>query len=584
MDVLSYAMSRKYVQDTANKLGAVKGAPCTINGIVAVSGGHNVEFSWVGEDGTKQTEIMFVRDGAETSVDNTLTKHGKAADAAATGEALASLSEEIEQLKETGGGGTSVNWGVDNAGKLLYIANDGETSPIIVDDGLEVFFASGKNIVKEEWENARWNAADGSYQPITSGTGRAMVKGFIPVNPGETYTMSYKSLNGLSFIVLYIAQYDKNEVFLGEIPNTSNKKYTFTVNADAAYIRVLAYSSGAPWENVVPIGFMIEAGAAATEYEPYQAASARIKVSQGLHAATADVAEGISNVAYATHAPSLTVKSIAHRGAPDGAPECTAHAYFLAKKLGFTVAENDVALTADGKYVMWHDTTLKSGNLYDIDGRAVYKDTEDNYYFVFSGSVYTYDPDNDQYITSNVNVADLTLVNGSAIKITEQPYWLLRRIDVGRWKDAAKYAGTQMLSFEEWIQLCKELGMECYIDQKFQFSEEQAAELVSIVRRKGMLRKCSWLGSLENVRKADPKARCGLLYAPTEGYLVENGLYDKALKEGGEGSVFWNPSAADVTAENAEMALAAGYGYECWYVGTAKVADEQYYAEVGRLL
>lgn len=53
MDVLSYAMSRKYVQDTANKLGAVKGAPCTIKNITAVEGGHNVEFSWTGEDGTE---------------------------------------------------------------------------------------------------------------------------------------------------------------------------------------------------------------------------------------------------------------------------------------------------------------------------------------------------------------------------------------------------------------------------------------------------------------------------------------------------------------------------------------------------
>lgn len=491
------------------------------------------------------------------------------------------LTKEIEELKENGGGS---NWGADNAGKLLYIDDDGNTSPLIIEDGLEVFFASGKNIVKEEWENARWNATDGSYQPITSGTGRAMVKGFIPVNPGATYTMSYQSLNGLTYVNLYIAQYDKNETFLGEIPNTAYKTYTFTVHRDAAYIRVLAYSSGAPWENVIPIDFMIEVGNVATEYEPYQAASARIKVSQGVHAATADVAEGISNAAYVAHAPSLTVKSIAHRGAPDGAPECTAHAYILAKKLGFTVAENDVALTADGKYVMWHDTTLKSKPLYDLNGRAVYKDAEDNYYFVFNGSVYTYDPDSDQYITSNANVADLTLVNGSTIKIAEHPYWLLRRIDVGRWKDQIKYAGTQMLSFEEWIQLCKDLGMECYIDQKFQYTEEQAAELVSIVRKKGMLRKCSWLGSLENVRKADPKARCGLLYAPTEGSFVENGLYDKALKEGGEGSVFWNPSATDVTAENAAMALDKGYGYECWYVGTANVADEQYYGEIERLL
>lgn len=41
---------------------------------------------------------MFVRDGAEVAVDTTLSEAGKAADAAATGEAIASLSEEISEL------------------------------------------------------------------------------------------------------------------------------------------------------------------------------------------------------------------------------------------------------------------------------------------------------------------------------------------------------------------------------------------------------------------------------------------------------------------------------------------------------
>lgn len=496
---------------------------------------------------------------------------------------IATLSEEIEELKESGTGG---NWGEDNAGKLLYIDADGNTSPLIIEDGLEVYHAIGKNIVKEEWENAKYNT-DGSYAPQTSGKYNAAVKGTIAVTPGETYTMSYSSLNGATWASTYIAQYTSAGQFIGEIKPGSVKKATFTVAENADHLRLYLYSEPAEWETVIPNNFMIEAGSEATAYEPYQEAAARIRVSKGIHAASADTAESISNSAYAEHAPSLSVKSIAHRGAPGNAPECTAPAYILAKKLGFPVAENDVALTADGKYVMWHDTSLaKCGaRVYDLGGRVMYTDESNAIYWVFNSFVYTYNTETGEYEQTSLTADALTPVNGSTLVISEQPYWLLRLVDVGKWKDNLKFTGTQMLSFEEWIDLCKALGMECYIDQKFSFTEEQAAELVSIVRRKGMLRKCSWLGSLENVRKADPKARCGVLYAPTESSLVENGLYDKALKEGGEGSVFWNPAAADVIAENASMALDKGYGYECWYVDVpSTVTDEQYYAEVERLL
>jgi hypothetical protein len=89
---------------------------------------------------------------------------------------------------------------------------------------------------------------------------------------------------------------------------------------------------------------------------------------------------------------------------------------------------------------------------------------------------------------------------------------------------------------------------------------------------------------LANIRLADPKARCGMLNAPTESKFVTNGVYDLALKQGGEGSVFWNPQNTAVTAENVEMTLAHGYGYECWYVNTDSLTEEAYYSEIERLL
>jgi lysophospholipase L1-like esterase len=100
MDIVTLAMAKAYVDETANGLGAVKGSPATIESITKVDGGNEVVFSWTGADGTKQTQTMFVADGGgNVDLDTSLTQSGKAADAKAVGDAINQLSEEIEQLK-----------------------------------------------------------------------------------------------------------------------------------------------------------------------------------------------------------------------------------------------------------------------------------------------------------------------------------------------------------------------------------------------------------------------------------------------------------------------------------------------------
>jgi hypothetical protein len=63
MDFIALSIAKKYVDDTANGLGAVKGATATIKSITPVDGGNNVVFEWTGTDGTKQTQSMFVKHG-----------------------------------------------------------------------------------------------------------------------------------------------------------------------------------------------------------------------------------------------------------------------------------------------------------------------------------------------------------------------------------------------------------------------------------------------------------------------------------------------------------------------------------------
>lgn len=76
MDIVTYALARKYVQQTANSLGAVKGAPATIQSIAEADNEIVVIFSWTGMDGTSQTSTMTIPKGKSIEYDWQDTKLG----------------------------------------------------------------------------------------------------------------------------------------------------------------------------------------------------------------------------------------------------------------------------------------------------------------------------------------------------------------------------------------------------------------------------------------------------------------------------------------------------------------------------
>ena len=65
MDAVSYILSRKYTEDTAIGLGAVKGKSCNIQSITPTDDGNRVTFRWTGDDGTVQTSAMLVKNGID---------------------------------------------------------------------------------------------------------------------------------------------------------------------------------------------------------------------------------------------------------------------------------------------------------------------------------------------------------------------------------------------------------------------------------------------------------------------------------------------------------------------------------------
>lgn len=63
MDVISYALSKRYCDETVIGLGAIKGANCTIQSAVHEDGKTTIVFAWKALDDTTRTTQIEVLDG-----------------------------------------------------------------------------------------------------------------------------------------------------------------------------------------------------------------------------------------------------------------------------------------------------------------------------------------------------------------------------------------------------------------------------------------------------------------------------------------------------------------------------------------
>lgn len=61
----AYCLSKKYTKSTADGLGAVTGAPCTIKNTTKIDGETTVTFEWTGTSGATQTSQIVVEDGKD---------------------------------------------------------------------------------------------------------------------------------------------------------------------------------------------------------------------------------------------------------------------------------------------------------------------------------------------------------------------------------------------------------------------------------------------------------------------------------------------------------------------------------------
>ena len=125
------------------------------------------------------------------------------------------------------------------------------------------------------------------------------------------------------------------------------------------------------------------------------------------------------------------INSINHRGYVD-APENTLSAFRLSREMGFSMVECDVSFTKDGVPVLLHDSTINRTS----NGKG--------------------------------NIRDLTLDE-------------VKQYDFGSWKDA-QYAGEQIPTFDEFLQLCKQLDIHPYVEIKSGATESEVDTLAELAK------------------------------------------------------------------------------------------------------
>ncbi len=212
------------------------------------------------------------------------------------------------------------------------------------------------------------------------------------------------------------------------------------------------------------------------------------------------------------------IRSVAHRGYSEIAPENTAIAYYLAKKYGFTYVETDVQVTSDGKYVCVHDSDLSRVT----NG-------------VLTGAVSTY-----------------TLAE-------------LQAVDFGIYK-GSKWQGTKVLTFEDFILICKKLGLKPYIELKHTHSESDIDYYINYVRKMGILDVSIWRGGQYNtyLRSKDDKIVLARDVFITEEKFSEWEIYKP---------YFIHTDYKYITSEVVEMCHNHNIRIEAWTVNTKEQLD-----------
>ena len=209
---------------------------------------------------------------------------------------------------------------------------------------------------------------------------------------------------------------------------------------------------------------------------------------------------------------------VRHRGAELEAPENTEPSYRLAAKQGSKTVETDVCFTEDGVPVLLHDDTI------------------------------------DRTSNGSGNVEDFTLEE-------------LKALDFGSWKSET-YAGTKIMTLEEFFDLLKDLDLNAYVEIKidFAFTDDYAKTITDLALEKEVTDRVTWISfSADNLRKIGAvltSARLGVIGNDLSEDIVAKATNLKTAYN----EVFIDAKYTGVDSEGIARAKAAGLAVEVWTV------------------
>lgn len=441
-------------------------------------------------------------------------------------------------------------------------------------DNLKDLKVISKNILNLPW--VHYSYPNGAFTPSLLPNVCA-IGPYIEVEGGETYSFSFAPPTYIGgTLKYYVHEFDSTGT---RITFNSFDSLTKTIKLDNDTVKVglHIYTANAPlsWEMLIPEWTQVEKSAEPTYYLPHEIINNKLIDTPSLFK---EVEPETTALIYANQISNV-VKTIAHRGDDVIAPQCVAPAYIEARRRGLAIAENDLNISQDGYLVMWHDTSLsRLGLLSDINGYQIYTDGSIFYYVdPDDNTVYTWN--GEEYVLSSVPLVSLSRASGANYGVNNEfvtnglDLAILKRIDFGLYK-GDQFKGTQILTFNEWVLLCKQLGMEIYIDKKLTYTNEILTEAAETVKKLGMADFSSWLGlttsQMTFIRNIIPGVRLGVLAHPSadriENYLPYNT---------GRGFFFDGDATNGMSRDAIQLGLDAGFDVEVWYVGYSSSVTEE---------